>query len=74
MCVQGDGSSLSLELMKGFIAGTEPQVGDEAIDIVVKNLLSVGSLMSWKFIARKLGFSEGIKIVVYFSVMSYLLG
>lgn len=34
-------------------------VTDEDIDMVVQSLLSSGSLMTWKFVARKLGLREG---------------
>ena len=34
-------------------------VTDDDIDVVVQSLLTSGSLMTWKFVARKLGLREG---------------
>lgn len=34
-------------------------VTDLDIDVVVQSLLTSGSLLSWKFVARKLGITEG---------------
>ncbi|XP_067937617.1 death domain-containing protein CRADD-like [Watersipora subatra] len=43
---------------KSTITPQTSDVTDEDIDVVVQSLLTSGSLMSWKFVARKLGFKE----------------